>query len=360
MSKKIFIRLFLVLLCLFTIFSGILMFINTPWKKKHTGAINVFTWADYIPQELADDFEKETGIHINFHYYASNEELLVKMRSTKGEGYDLLIPSDYAVKILIDENLLQPIDKTKITLYPEIEPFLLGQYFDPKNDYSIPGLWEVVGLGIDKEAFTDYPEILDHPSLKHLFEPLRLPYKITMTPDVSEAIALASQYLYNSTNPLSPEQLLEIEELLTKQKNWTEAYADYRAKYLISTKNCPLALLRSPFFYQAKIDFPFIDFLIPEGPIFLSIENYVIPRASNQNDSIYKFINFLSKKENTLKLIDLCPLYPAILSYAKDQTTYPEYDTLLQQISTRGEFAYFRYLASENDMRKLWINVKKN
>lgn len=360
MSKKIFIRLLIVSLCLFTIFSGIMMFINTPWKEKHSAAINVFTWADYIPQELADEFEKETGIHVNFHYYASNEELLVKMRSTKGKGYDLLIPSDYAVKILIEENLLQPIDKTKIDCYSQVAPFLLGQYFDRKNDYSVPSLWEIVGLGIDKEAFADNPELLEHPSLKYLFEPPNSPYKITMTPDVCEAISLASQYLYKTTETLSPEQLLEIEELLTKQKEWTEAYADYRAKYLISTKNCPLALLRSSFFYQAKLDFPFVDFLIPEDPIFLSIENYAISKASNQNDAIYQFINFLSKKENTLKLIDLCPLYPAVLSYAKDQTTYPEYNTILEQVKTHGEFSYFRYLASENDMRKLWINVKKN
>jgi spermidine/putrescine transport system substrate-binding protein len=360
MANKILIRLALVFICLFIIFSTITFFINSPWKKKHTASLNVFTWADYIPQELADNFEKETGIHVTFHYYASNEELLVKMRSTKGRGYDLLIPSDYAVKILIDENLLEPINKKKIHHYCEIAPFLLGQYFDPKNDYSIPGLWEIVGFGIDREAFLEYPEMLENPSLKHLFEPIGPPYKITMTPDATEAIALASQYLYNKTDPLSKIELLEIEELLTKQKEWTEAYADYRAKYLISTKNCPISLLRSSFFFQTKRDFPFIEFLIPKGPAFLSIENYAIPKAAKQNEAAYRFINFLSRKENTLKLIDLCPLYPSVLSIAQNEISYPGFARLLDEIAIRGQFSYFRYLTSENEMRKLWINVKKN
>ncbi|MBM3201457.1 MAG: extracellular solute-binding protein [Chlamydiae bacterium] len=358
MPYRRFIRFSFVCLCLLTIFTLIAILIQTPWEKKYPDELNVFTWADYIPQEIANEFEKQTGIHVHFHYYSSNEELLVKMRSTKGTGYDLLIPSDYAVKILIDEHLIKPIDKTKIDNFHQIAPFLCNRHFDPNNNYSVPSLWEVFGLGVDREALASNKEILEKPSFKHLFQPTS--YKITMTPDVVEAVAIASQYLYNKTEALSKEQLLEVEQLLTKQKKWTEAYADYRAKYLISTKNCSIALLRSPFFHQIKADSPFIDFLIPEGPIFLSIESYAISQDTQQEEAAYKFINFLMKKENTLKMIEFCPLYPSVIEYGKDLKNYPEFDETLHKIIERDEFECFRYLVSENDMRKLWINVKKS
>jgi spermidine/putrescine transport system substrate-binding protein len=358
MHYQRYVRLSFVCFCLLTIFSLISLIVKTPWEKKYPNELNVFTWADYIPAEIAADFEKETGIHVHFHYYASNEELLAKMRSTKGHGYDLLIPSDYAVKILIDEHLIKPIDKKKVPYFSEIAPFLCNRHFDLDNTYSIPGLWEVFGLGVDREALANQPEILNKPSLKHLFDPTS--YKVTMTPDVLEAITFASQYLYNKTESLSKTQLAEVEALLTKQKKGTEAYADYRAKYLISTKNCSIALLRSPFFHQIKTDSPFIDFLIPEGPIFLSIESYAISKETKQEEAAYKFLNFLLRKENTLKLIEFCPLYPSIIGYSKEQKTYPEFDETLQKIVERNEFECFRYLTSESEMRKLWINVKKN
>ncbi len=356
-SLKILIRLCIVMISMGLIFSLIKLAVLAPWQQKYTKELNVFAWADCIPQEVADQFEKETGIHVNFHYFSSNEELMVKMRTTRGKGYDLMIPSDYAVKILIDENLLRPIDTSKIQNYSIVAPFLCDQYFDPKNGYSIPAFWEIFGLGVDQEALHDYPEVFESPSLKHLLTPA---YKVTMTPDMVEAITLASQYLYGKTDPLSKEQLLEIEALLTEQKKWVEAYADYRAKYLISTKNCPVTLLRSSFYYQMKVDFPFIDFLIPEGPIFVSIESFALSKEGKNIEEAYQFMNFLFRKEISLQLIDLCPHFPSILEYSHDQTSYPSFSPILQQILIRNELGFFRHLAHENDMRKLWIYVKKN
>src|SRR5579872_4854645 len=78
------------------------------WEKKR---INVFAWGDILDPSVVAEFEKSTGIKVNLNFYASNEEMIVKLKATGGEGYDLIIPSDYSVEILRKEGLLKELDK---------------------------------------------------------------------------------------------------------------------------------------------------------------------------------------------------------------------------------------------------------
>ena len=60
-------------------------------------SINIFVWGDILEPTVIAEFERETGIKVNMNFYASNEEMLVKLKATGGPGYDLIIPSDYSV-----------------------------------------------------------------------------------------------------------------------------------------------------------------------------------------------------------------------------------------------------------------------
>src|ERR1043165_6496234 len=121
--------------------------------------INVYAWGDILEPSIIADFEKETGTKINLSYYSSNEELLVKIKATKGEGYDLIIPTDYVVHVLIKEDLLKPLVKEKFNFWSSINPRLLGHFYDPDNSYSIPFEWEIFGLGVDTEYFKEHPAV---------------------------------------------------------------------------------------------------------------------------------------------------------------------------------------------------------
>ena len=70
-------------------------------------SINVATWTDMLDEDMIKKFEEETGIHVNISYFDNNDELFVKMRATKGEGYDLIIPSDYTVELLKHDGFLK-------------------------------------------------------------------------------------------------------------------------------------------------------------------------------------------------------------------------------------------------------------
>lgn len=211
----------------------LLIFAIIYWPKlglfpSNPKSINIFTWGDILEPSVVAEFENVTGIKVNLNYYTTNEELLVKMKATRGVGYDLIIPSDYAVKILAKEGFLKPIDKTKLLFWNEINPFLLGHPFDPNNTYSIPFEWEIFGLGINKEYFQTHTLI---PSWDMVFDPAAVNYKITMLNDPIEAIQMAAYYLFGPIKSLSPEQVRQVQTLLNRQKNWVEAYADFRGDY---------------------------------------------------------------------------------------------------------------------------------
>ena len=77
-------------------------------REKYS--INIFAWGDILEPAVVAEFEKTTGIKVYLNYYSSNEELLVKIKATRGEGYDLIIPSDYTVELLAKDGLLKKID----------------------------------------------------------------------------------------------------------------------------------------------------------------------------------------------------------------------------------------------------------
>ena len=106
---------FLILFIIILIFG--ILFLNNKNNIKNNyknGELNVLNWTSYIPDDVISDFEKEYNIKVNYGTYSSNEELLAKVSSSAPGTYDLIFPSDYMVDLLIQKNLLSPLEKNKI------------------------------------------------------------------------------------------------------------------------------------------------------------------------------------------------------------------------------------------------------
>ncbi len=337
-------------------FFSFLYFPKTSFMKEKGRVLHIFTWPDFFDNAKIAEFEKETGIKVKLSYFTSNEELLIKLKTTNSKDYDLITPSDYAVKILIDQGVLAPIDHSRINILKELYPFVINQSFDPNNRYSIPFIWEAYGLGYHKKLFqntdfSDFSPIFNNPGKN---------CKITMIPDPFEAIFLASLYLYGSIDTLTPAQLHEVKDLLKKQKSWVEAYVDDRSKYLISTNNCQLALFKSSYFMQIAHN-PELAFAIPEKNTFITIESFAIPKNTENLDPIYEFLNYCYNPQNVAPHIQRVPLFPAdprALAYVDQPTLYFE---ILNQLKDRKEnLYYFKYLLPEEEIRNAWVEVKAN
>lgn len=353
--KKLAIRSAIVCAWVLFIF-GALYWPKLGFFSYQDSTINVFTWGDILDPKIIKAFEKDTGIKVNFNYYSSNEELIVKLKATKGVGYDLIIPSDYAVNLLIKEELLKKIDKSQLTFWNEIHSNLLGHFFDPCNHYSIPFEWEIFVLGINKEYFASRK-----PSFgwNLIFDQNLIHYKISMTNDPIEAILLASFYLFGPKSSLNPSEVEQVKNLLIRQKSWVEAYASFRGDYFLATGNCQVAVASSSYFWKTLKLFPKVGFVLPKEGTFLSIESLCIPRPSKKEALTYKFINYLFREDSIRSHFDTFGFFPSTLQSIQGIDLDPEIQKLL--FSSEADFQKFYFMQEilpQNQINDIWIEIK--
>lgn len=350
-------RLFIVLAWLVVIF-GILYLPNWKITSPSSRTLNIFSWGDILEPSIIANFEKETGIQVNLNYYSSNEELLVKMRATKGFGYDLIIPSDYAVKVLAEEDMLKELDKNQLPFWNELNPLLLNHSFDHDNRFSIPFAWEIFGLGIDKGYFATRPlNPSGDPSWQMIFAPQG--YKIAMLNDPIEVMALCAFYLGEKDQEVTPEQREEMKNLLIRQKEWVEAYASFRGDYFIATKNCPVVVSTSSYIRRSMRQFPFVGFIIPQEGSFITIENLCIPKTSSKETKAYAFIRYLFKEESIQKHAQAFGFFPASISHLHFMDKDEEAKKMT--ISSPEAFSKYHFIKNvlpEQVMHDMWIEIK--
>ena len=127
-------------------------------KQTNDNVLYLYGWADYIPKEIYDEFEKETGIKVVEDIYSSNEEMFTKLKAG-GKGYDIVVPSADYVEIMMKENMLEKLDKNKLPGLKNLDPMALGklQYFDPNNDYEVPYVMGATIIAVNKKYVKDFP-----------------------------------------------------------------------------------------------------------------------------------------------------------------------------------------------------------
>ncbi len=339
----------------------ILFFVYLPAFMPYVQekAITVFCWSDTFDPDYIKRFEKTSGIRVNLRFYETNEELLLKLRATNGRGYDLIIPSDYAIAQLIKDKLLQKINKNKLTFVDDINPYLMGHYFDPTNTYCLPLEWAIFGLGIDREYFGNkIPEA----TWGLLFNPELMPTSVAMVNDPWEAVLLAAFYLFGPQKSLTQAQLTAIKELLIRQKPRVHAYTELRADYFLSTKNIPLAVSSSSYIWRAMRDFSNISFLIPQEGSFITIEHVALPISSKKADLVYQFLNFIYDPKAMAHNFKTFVFFPSTLSalnyldLGADKKEMLELLTLNPQKMEKLHF--FQRIIPHKSLNKIWIAVK--
>ena len=98
--------------------------------NKTGRVVNVLNWSSYIPDSVIRDFEKETGIEVNYSTYSSNEECLAKVSSAKEGTYDLIFPSDYMIEIMTNRKMLEPMHWNELENIDNLDPFYLNHHAD--------------------------------------------------------------------------------------------------------------------------------------------------------------------------------------------------------------------------------------
>ena len=135
-------------------------------ERFGSDTLYVYNYGEYIDMQVIYDFESEYGVRVVYDNYGTNEEMYTKLMSAT---YDVLVPSDYMIERLIRENMLQPIDKSVVDNLDNLYEGVRDLEFDPDNTYSVPYLWQNVGIVYDKRHVD--PELIEEKGFSIYLDP---------------------------------------------------------------------------------------------------------------------------------------------------------------------------------------------
>lgn len=258
--------------------------------------LNFYTWVEYIDPEIKDQFEAECGVKINETNFDSNETLLATLQAGS-TGYDVIVPSDYMVQIMIEEGMLEELDFSVITNISNMAADNVNQYFDPEQKYTVPYFWGTSGFAVDTNVISD-PE----DTWEMVFEPSpEVCGKISMLDDERETLGAALMYLGYSINDTDPQHLEEAKDLLVEQSKCVKAYDSQTNDDLIISEEVLIAhiwtgdaILAGDPEYGGRDG---IVYVIPREGCTIWQDNLAVPVGAPNKYTSMVFINYLSDPE---------------------------------------------------------------
>ena len=272
-------------------------------------SINVLVWGQVLDKEFLSDFEHKTGIHVNMSYFESNEELLAKLYATESHDYDLIMPSDWAVELLIKDGLVKKLDRNKIPVWDTVYPALCNHYFDPHNEYTIPFFWALLGLGVNTD-FCDKGIL--QPTWGLIFDECLMPKRIGMLESPRALILIAALYLFGEVRPLTDNEVNEVKKILLKQKSHVEIYTDSRSEYVLASGEVSVGVVLSSDLFKVMKRFDAIDFIVPKEGAFAVIDSFAITKTSQKDDLVYPFLNYLFDPNVIKKYVNKFDFFSAV------------------------------------------------
>ena len=249
-----------------------------------------FTWSDYVGPNLIEEFERQTGAKVVVDTFASNEELLAKLQSG-ATGYDVAVPSDFMVSIMMKLGLLAELNLASIPNADLLLDRLQRLSFDPDHRYSIPYLWGTVGIGYDSSVMAIPPD-----SWEVLWDP-RYKARISMLNDQREVFGMALRSLGASINSRDPAVIEKAKRKLLQQKSLVKAYTSENYDQLLASGEVMLAHGWGGAVARAAVHRPSIQYVIPKEGGTIWSDCLVVLQSSRNKELAMRFVNYLLDRQ---------------------------------------------------------------
>lgn len=260
--------------------------------KGSKDTITIYNWGDYIDPDLLKQFTEETGIKVIYETFDSNEAMLTKIQQG-GTTYDIAIPSEYTIEMMIEEDLLHPIDHSKIPNLQYIDPYYLDLPFDPKNKYSIPYFWGTVGIVFNPNLIPDH---ITFESWNDLWDP-SLKRKVFLVDSAREVMGMGLNSIGQSLNAKDEKLLRQVtDKLVTLSPNIKGIIGDEIIPLMINNE-AAVALTWSGSAADMMSENEELDYAVPQEGSNLWFDNFVIPKTAKNIDGAHAFINFMLDPE---------------------------------------------------------------
>lgn len=297
MKKKKWICLLLCLLCC------LVMFPSSVSAAPKTRTLRVFNWGEYISDgsdgslNVIKEFTKRTGIQVDYQVFSTNEEMYAKIISGSTD-YDVLIPSDYMIGKMINEDLLAKLDFSNIPNYKYIDDAFKNLEYDPTNEYSVPYTWGTVGIIYNKTMVTDPVDSWD------ILWDSNYAGQILMFNNPRDSYGIALKKLGYSQNTADRDEIDQATDELKKQKLVVQAYVMDEIFPKMTAGEAALAPYYAGDAVTMISDNPDLDFVVPKEGTNRFVDAMVVPKTSKNKDLAEQFINFMLEEEVALANIE--------------------------------------------------------
>lgn len=284
---------------------------QAPAESK---VLNVYNWPDYIAENMISDFEKETGIKVNYQTFETNEALNAKLVAGNS-GYDIVVPGAMFAQSQIESKLLRPLDKEQIPNYKNLDQNIMGKLnlVDPGNQHLIPWGWSfnTVGINVEKvkAALGDTPipanswELVFNPEYTSKLKSCGIAYLDSPT----EILPAAMHYLGKPAFSLDTADHQAAGEMLAKVRPDIRMFTNTMIDDLVSGNACVVSgwagdinIARATAIENQSEET--IEALVPSIGGIVFFDNLAVPADAKNFDNAMKFINYFLRPEVSAQL----------------------------------------------------------
>ena len=267
-------------------------------SSQASGELFIYNWTEYTPPELVEKFENETGIKVSVDTYDSNETLLAKLQAG-ATGYDLVVPSQNFVPIMIKEGLIQKVAVHELSNYDNYEDTWKNPEWDPEHEYTAPWQWGTTSFAYHND-YSGKGE-----SLKEFFEPSEeLRGRLSVFPTPDEVVSLANIYLGIPFCSEDPKEMKKIQDLLVAQKEYVVAYNNETMSDLIASGEALMTNHWNGFTRVGRLAGSPINYAYPKEGVVGWFDSLVVPSSAKNVENARKFMNFMMDPENMAMLTE--------------------------------------------------------
>ena len=313
--------------------------------------LHIYTWSDYIANEVIAKFEKENGCIVKVDTFDSNEAMFAKLKAGS-TGYDIIMPTSYQIPVMIKNGMVQKLDHSKL---PNVQKNFDKSYgssiLDPSFSYSVPYAVTYTGFAYRKDKIGSAP--ID--SWK-VFETAALKGRMSLLSDMRETIGGALKSLGHSLNSTKKE---EVDAAVKKVIEWKRNIAKFdneQYKTAVASAEWFVGHGYSSDAIQIMMDDENVGFSLPKEGFVTAFDEMVIASDSKQVELAHKFINFCYDPDvAAANMSDVCTPMPVAPAFAKLDEKLRKLMVLDAATLARGEV--LRDFDDQPEVRKMYIEA---
>ena len=331
-----------------------------PNEEYGCNVLNVYNWGEYIGEDVISNFEDAYNVKVNYSLFDSNEAMYTKILG--GSHYDILVPSDYMIERLIEEDLLQPLDYDIITNTDLLYEGTLNKDYDPDNTYSIPYFWGNVGIVYDKTIVD--PSDVESQGWE-VFKNTKYKGQIYMYDSERDAFMVALKALGYSMNTENEDEINEAYEwLVDVQKTMEPAYVTDEAIDGLIFGEKAMGFMYSGDAAYILSQNENMAFFVPEEGTNIWTDAMVIPKNADCPKLANEFINYIltydASYDNSSTVGYASSNAEVLESMSAEDGEYYGNDAYIARTDNPKDEVFRNNEVLREKLSELWIKVKNS